>query len=193
MFIKHLFLALITLLVVDKQDAEVISSHKSGYYVEPFKLVLNANNKNAIRYTLDGSSPTNQSEIFQNELLVTGMESYDSLSFINSTIPDSIANFGWRRPIGIQDKATILKYAAFKNNILKTEIKTLSFFNDIQIHQTLFPNTSNDKGLNQSNIEDLDSLFLNDSINVMKYKLPVTSISTDKKNLYSHLSGKSKK
>ena len=189
MFIKHLFLALITLLVVDNQDTEIISSHKSGYYVEPFKLVLNANNKNAIRYTLDGSSPTNQSEIFQNELLITGMESYDSLSFINSTIPDSIANFGWRRPIGIRDKATILKYAAFQNNILKTEIKTLSFFNDNQIHQTLFSNSSKDKVLIKSNIEVIDSLFINDSINVMKYKLPVISISTDQENLYSNKNG----
>jgi len=150
-------LSLITLLIIFKNIDTVVSKHESGFYLKPFKLVLTTDNKHTIHYTLDGSNPTNQSEIFQNQLLITGKESYDSLSFINTTIADSIANFGWREPIGEQDKATIVKYAGFQNGSLQTEIKTLSFFIDSSLNTT----------------------------DQTKYKLPIISISTDKSNLYS--------
>ena len=123
---------LLVVLLVVLNDKRLISqqiikvSHKSGFYLKPFKLSLPTDNKHTIRYTLDGSNPTNKSEIFKTPLLITGNESYDSLSFINTTIADSIANFGWRAPIGEQDKATIVKYAGFQNGSLQTEIKTLS-------------------------------------------------------------------
>ena len=132
------------------------SSHKSGFYLKPFKLSLTTNNKYTIHYTLDGSNPSNRSTIFKNSLMITGKESYDSLSFINTTIADSIVNFGWREPIGKQDKASIIKYAAFQSDSIMTDIKTLSFF---------VKNST------------LDSEH--------QYYLPVISISTDKSNLYS--------
>lgn len=151
-------LSLITLLIIFKNKNTVVLKHESGFYLKPFKLVLTTDNKDTIHYTLDGSNPTNQSEIFQNQLLITGKESYDSLSFINTTIADSIANFGWRAPIGKQDKATIVKYAGFQNGSLQTEIKTLSFFIDYGLDKIIMPT---------------------------KYQLPIISISTDKRNLYS--------
>ena len=139
--------------ILINNNQEIIPNHKSGFYLMPFSLVLT--NKDTIRYTFDGSNPTNQSKIFNDQLLITGKESYASLSFINTTIPDSIANFGWRIPIEKQDKATVIKCAAFKNGRISTYIKTLSFFIDVH---AFMPN---------------------------KYKLPVISISTDKRNLYS--------
>ena len=124
-----IYLALVafftTIILFNKKE---VSIHKSGFYSKPFELVLTTDNKYTIQYTLDGANPTNQSKIFKNPLLITGKESYDSLSFINTTIADSIANFGWRAPTGEQDKATIVKYAGFENESLQTEIKTLSFF-----------------------------------------------------------------
>ena len=155
---KHLiYLALVafitSIIILFNNNQEIISNHKSGFYSMPFSLVLT--NKDTIRYTFDGSNPTNQSKIFNDQLLITGKESYASLSFINTTIPDSIANFGWRIPIKKQDNATVIKCAAFKNGRISTDIKTLSFFIDVH---AFMPN---------------------------KYKLPVISISTDKRNLYS--------
>ena len=67
-------------------------------------------------------------------LLITGNESYSYLSFINTTIADSIKNFGWKEPKGKQDRATIVKYAGFQDGVLQTEIKTLSLkLNNIDI------------------------------------------------------------
>ena len=155
-------LSFIALLIIFKNKNTDVTNHESGFYLKPFKLFLTNDNKHTIHYTLDGSNPTNQSDIFQNELLITGKESYDSLSFINTTIADSIANFGWRPPIGKQDKASIVKYAGFHNGSLQTEIKTLSFFIDHGL----------DKKIKQT-----------------KYQLPIISISTDKRNLYSKEKG----
>ena len=121
--------------------------------------------------------------------MITGKESYDSLSFINTTISDSIANFGWRKPKGRQDKATIVKYAVFQNETLQTEIKTLSFFIDSQLYHTVFPNTRKNKVLIKFNSKKLDNLFSKDSITLTKYRLPIISISTDKRNLYSNDKG----
>ena len=165
---KHLIylvlLAFITSFIIINQNKDVVKTDPvSGFYSKPFNLILNNSNDN-ILYTFDGSDPTSKSKKFNNQLLITGNESYDSLSFIKTTIADSVSNFGWRTPIKIQDKATVIKYAQFKNGNIHTEIKTLSFF----INTT---------------IDSLGNVFVN------KYKLPVISISTDKKNLYSNENG----
>ena len=105
---------------------------------------------------MDGSIPTNQSEIFQKELLITGMESSDSLSFINTT--NNLSKYEkWLEPIDEQNKATILKSASFEGESIVSEVKTLSFF------------VKHNFGFYSRH----------------KYNLPVISISTDKKNLYS--------
>lgn len=190
---KHLIFlflfSLIIFLTIDKQKPNIISSHKSGLYLKPFKLSLTYNSKYRLHYTFDGSNPTNKSKIFKNHILITGNESFDSLSFINTTIPDSITNFGWRKPEGIQDKATIIKYAGFYNGILQTEIKTLSFFIETHLYNTVFPNTKKNKILNKFNNKWLNSLIPKDSIIITKYKLPIVSISTNKINLFSKENG----
>jgi hypothetical protein len=137
-----------------KADA-IDSNRKSGFYLKPFELVLTSERENTIRYTFDGSDPTYTSDIFHNQILITGKESYDSLSFINTT--NNLSKYEkWVKPVGLQNKATILKFASFKGDSIVTDVKTLCFF------------IKND---------ELDGEY--------KYNLPVISISTDKRNLYS--------
>ena len=180
---------LITAIILFNNKEVILSSHKSGFYLKPFKLSLTTNNKYTIHYTVDGSNPSTISKIFENPLMITGMESYDSLSFINTTIADSIANFGWREPIGNQDKATIIKYAAFQNGSIMTDIKTLSFFVGYNWYYNVFPNTNKNKILNKINSKRVNNVLLKvlpfNSIVTTKYKLPIISISTHKRNLYS--------
>ena len=47
-----------------KQDLKI--SHKSGLYLKPFTLKVE-NNKDTIRYTLNGSNPTNKSKLLEGE------------------------------------------------------------------------------------------------------------------------------
>ena len=48
-------------------------------------------------------NPTTYSlDIFHNQILITGNESSDSLSFINTTITESIAKYEkWIEPVGV--------------------------------------------------------------------------------------------
>jgi|TARA_B110000902_G_scaffold158055_1_gene181237 hypothetical protein len=141
--------------IFNKKADTIYSNIGSGFYLKPFELVLTSERENTIRYTFNGSDPTNTSEIFHNQLLITGMESSDSLSFINTT--NNLSKYEkWVEPVGVQNKATIVKYASFKGDSILTDVKTLSFF------------VKNDA---------LDGKH--------QYNLPVISISTDKKNLYS--------
>lgn len=184
---------LITSIILFNNKEVIVSSHKSGFYLKPFKLSLTTNNKYTIHYTVDGSNPSTISKIFENPLMITGMESYDSLSFFNTTIADSIANFGWREPIGNQDKATIIKYASFQNGSIMTDIKTLSFFVGYNWYYNVFPNTNKNKILNKINSKRVNNVLLKvlpfNSIVTTKYKLPLISISTHKRNLYSQDKG----
>ena len=176
------------MLIIDNKEYKITSSHKSGLYLKPFNLVLTNDSKCKVYYTLDGSKPTNQSKIFQDLLLITGQESYDSLSFINTTISDSIANFGWRVPIGKQDMATIVKYAGFKNGSIITDIKTLTFLVNSKLYYNYYPKTKNnitidyyqrmrnEKSLRiyYENIKNnqINRFRTKDSIVNTKYKLP---------------------
>ena len=157
---KHLFFLVLLFLIssffIFNKKADVIYSNiDSGFYLKPFELVLTSERENTIRYTFDGSEPTYTSDIFHNQIWITGMESSDSLSFINTT--NNLSKYEkWIEPVGVQNKATIVKYASFKGNSIVTDVKTLSFFVN------------------------------NDAIDGKHhYNLPVISISTDKRNLYS--------
>ena len=118
--------------------------------------------------------------------MITGKESYDSLSFINTTIPDSIANFGWREPIECQDMATVIKYAAFQNGKTISNIKTLSFFIEDNLDYD-----SNTKVRKRNILKEFYNIFsyLKYSLNKTKYKLPVISITTNKQDLFSNEKG----
>ena len=169
-------------MIISSQKDIIESSHKSGLYLKPFILNLKTEKENNIKYTLDSSSPTGKSKTFQKELLITGKEYNDSLSYINTTIPDSIANFGWRTPLGNQDKATILKYAAFQNEKQISDVKTLTFLIDSNIY-------NNTKSTKNKLLNKLNSQILNSVFRTTKYQLPIISISTDKENLFDNQKG----
>ena len=162
--------------IISQKDI-IESSHNSGLYLKPFILNLKTKKENNIKYTLDSSSPTSKSKTFQKELLITGKEYNDSLSYIKTTIPDSIAKFGWRPPLGNQDKATILKYAAFQNEQQISDVKTLTFLIDSNIYDNT--KSTKNKFLNKLNNQILNSVF-----RTTKYQVPIISISTDKENLF---------
>ncbi len=176
-----LITAVLTVFDVDslyKSDVDVYSNRQSGFYLNTFQLILShsdtTSDKYVIRYTFDGSEPNHQSELFKEQLLINGNESYSGLSFIKTTIADSISKFPekWVKPVGEQEKATIVRFAAFRDGKLSSRVKTLSFFIK-----------------NSSQSESLGAKELLDAERYVKYGLPVISISTDRKNLYSDEKG----
>ena len=182
-FLIVLFCASIFLIIKDSKI-----SHESGLYLKPFKLKLE-NNKDTIRYTLDGSNPTNKSKLLEKEIYIDPYINKNYLSYIQTTIPDSIAKFGWRKPLGEQRKAAVLKYAKFKNNKITSKIKTLTFFIDSNLYKKTYPPTIKNNILNTINLKYLNTFIKKDSIITTKYNLPIISISTDKENLYGYEKG----
>ena len=187
---KHTILFLIVLFFLSiffiKQERTI--SHKSGLYLKPFTLKLEKN-KDTIRYTLNGSNPTKKSKLLKKELYIDPCVNNDSLSYIQTTIPDSIAKFGWREPLKDQRKAAVLKYATFKNNKITSKIKTLTFFIDSNLYKTTYPPTTKNKFINKINVKFINNFIKKDSIITTKYNLPIISISTDKDNLYGYEKG----
>ena len=184
-FISVIIIALITSLIliinfdkVSDDNYTINSNRDSGFYLNPFKLILTSSELSSddytIHYTFDGSKPTCESEIFSDKILITGRESYFNLSAVKTTIIDSISNFPekWIAPKPDLKTASIVKCAVFKNDILCSNIRTFSFFikNDF-INDSLTP------------------ILLYDSIEYNNYGLPVISISTNKNNLYSQSEG----
>ena len=53
------------LIILFNNKEVIVSSHKSGFYLKPFKLSLTTNNKYTIHYTVDGSNPSTISKIFE--------------------------------------------------------------------------------------------------------------------------------
>ena len=95
-----------------KEDEKIITStpqnNVSGFYSDPFKLILTPNDYYKIHYTLDGSKPTIKSEVFYDHLLIRGCESYDSLSFIKTS------NTSWTPPANRKYIAHTTSYLIMK-------------------------------------------------------------------------------
>ena len=91
----------------------------SGFYSEPFKLILTSDNSHKIHYTLDGSNPTIKSKVFHDYLLIKGSESYDSLSFIKTS------NIDWRPPANRNYIAHAISYILMKYILKDTDYSQL--------------------------------------------------------------------
>jgi hypothetical protein len=184
-----------------KEDEQVIIStpynNVSGFYTNPFKLILTNNDDYKIHYTLDGSNPTIKSDVFHDYLLIRGCESYDSLSFIRTS------NTSWTPPANRKYIAHATSYLIMKYILTSYDYSELIsskfsrwLFPYKQDQATIVRYTSFDHKNQQTETKTL-SFFINKKENlshknnviITKYKLPVISISTDKNNLFDHDKG----
>jgi len=82
---------------------EPFFSHDSGFYMQPFKLILETNYSNAlIYYTLDGSDPTKNSEQYTKPILIPSRS----------------------------NRATVVRAIAYKEGCPRSDIVTKSYFVD---------------------------------------------------------------
>lgn len=85
-------------------------SHASGAYTNPFSLVLTVTNQGvAIRYTLDGSEPSEKSPLYSGPLSITNREATPNVLSLIPTVPGGIAP-----PSGLVNKLTMVRARAFK-------------------------------------------------------------------------------
>ena len=123
-------------------NRELDFSHESGFYDTSFNLVLESDLKSySIRYTLDGSIPRLTSTLYETPIFIDGSNQNN-----NSLIPttplegaDHLYKFIWLPPKEVK-KATIIKFALFKNGFQIGPIYTKTYFvNNHFIHDYQFP------------------------------------------------------
>lgn len=111
-------------------ESTPLFSHSSGFYDTPFNLELSTSNPlYEIRYSLNGSNPTNQSTLYENQISIFDRSIVsNNLSNINTGLPDADDWFVWRPPLANVDKATVIKAQLFYNDIPVGEVSTQTYF-----------------------------------------------------------------
>ena len=85
-------------------------SHPSGAYSNSFLLTLSVSNSAvSIRYSLDGSEPTDKSALYTAPLFITNRAALPNVLSLIPTVPGGIAP-----PTGLVNKLTVLRAKAFK-------------------------------------------------------------------------------
>ncbi|TVQ81336.1 MAG: hypothetical protein EA380_02010 [Phycisphaeraceae bacterium] len=107
----------------------VTLSHASGYFTEEFELTMTANDGDIIRYTLDGSTPTESSPEYTGPLLIADRDG-DPNYF--SHIPTAISGSRdggilWALPEGEIFKVTALRTRAFRPDGQAGPVETRTF------------------------------------------------------------------
>lgn len=136
---------------------EIHFSTPSGFYSTPFELILDC--QDSIYYTLDGSIPTLNSNLYTSSIHVSS-NSPNKFSLITTSplvyLPDEWPNseFGFQLPQENLNKGMILRTVSYKNGIATSKIYNHTYFTT--------PN---------------------------KYTLPVLSLITDSLNLFDQDTG----
>jgi hypothetical protein len=138
---------------------QLLFSHKQGFYEVPFHLEVSSLNGDTVRYTLDGSVPTEGSDAISGSLYLDYKSAEPNLFSEIPTTPlqNKIDYKAWESPRIKIDKAWVIRSASFRDGVQISPVHTRTYFID-------------------SHISD-------------KYTMPVISLVTDSLNLFSADSG----
>ncbi len=99
-----------------------IFSHEAGYWSNNFLLSLSTSNSGAvIRYTLDGSEPTETSPLYRDPLTITNRATAPNNLSLIPTVP------GYQPPSAVVYKFAVVRAKAFKTGALPSETVSRSF------------------------------------------------------------------
>ena len=114
---------------------QISFSEEGGFYISPFSLILTSLFGDTIFYTLDGSDPTDSSLYYSEPILLNYKYSIpNNISEIPTSPPQSLIGYkAWESPLGIIDKASIVRCASFKNGKRTSKIYTQTYFIDSTI------------------------------------------------------------
>ncbi|TVQ92246.1 MAG: T9SS C-terminal target domain-containing protein [Bacteroidetes bacterium] len=110
-------------------------SHTPGFYTDTFYLKVSHHDPDAtVYFTLDGSVPTEESEIFPDSLFIYNRKNDpDQISAIPTTPPTAPEWFRWLPPMDTVFKGTNIRLKAFREGTLSPFVKTATFWVDEEI------------------------------------------------------------
>ncbi|HBN57212.1 MAG TPA: hypothetical protein DD414_10595 [Lachnospiraceae bacterium] len=103
-----------------------VFSMKSGFYDQPFLLELAAGNHETIYYTMDGSEPTEDSAVYEQEILIADASS-------RPNVYNSVRNVvewwkSYKPSEKLVDKAVIIRAVAMDDQMNTSEVVTATYF-----------------------------------------------------------------
>jgi len=116
----------------NNESNQLIFSHLSGFHLKPFDLKVVSVEGYEVRYTLDGTPPTDSSRLLDGSVFI---EARRKLKNGLSSIVTSKGST-WSEPTEGVDKFTVLRCAGFYKNERRTKVYTKSFFVDRKIEST---------------------------------------------------------
>jgi hypothetical protein len=106
-------------------------SHSGGFYTQEFQLRLSTLNDCKIYYTLDGSYPTNRSNLYDKPITIKNRSiEQDKLTQISDT---SIA---WKKPKTNSFKGTVVRSIVYHNDKPISDVMTNTYFVDKDIYNS---------------------------------------------------------
>lgn len=110
--------------------SEPVFSHESGFYEDAFYLTISAKAGETIHYTLDGSVPTSESNIYQDEILIQNNSAQlNIVNAVRNIRPDWSGYGPDKTPV---DKAVIVRAVSMDKNNHASEVVTHTYFVDLE-------------------------------------------------------------
>lgn len=134
-------------------------SHPGGFYLSPFKLSISSANGDTIRFSLDGTEPAFNDEIFDEPLHVPNRSGFKaSLALVPSSPQQSMINYkAWQSPSHPVESIQVVRFASFEGGKRTSDLYSASYLVDEEI--------------------------------MTRYSMPVISLLTDPSNLVRSDSG----
>ncbi len=122
--VKYLFLIISVFALVfvcyiqEKWSAVITLSHDSGFYEDAFMLTITGSEHYTLRYTLDGSEPDENSQIYDGPILIEDASGHENIYSDRTDISpgytsDAHINYGNAVPEYLVDKCNIVRAALF--------------------------------------------------------------------------------
>lgn len=117
-------------LASNSNSNRLILSHQEGFYTDPFSLSVHGFTADTIYYTTNGDIPTNQSAFITESIFIDTRENDPNVfsDIPTSPLQSDIFHKAWESPSSNIEKATILRFASFRNGFQTSNVYTKTYF-----------------------------------------------------------------
>lgn len=126
--------------IIDTEVQKPVFSRTSGFYDDQFSLSISVKEGVTIYYTLDGSTPTAESNVYTSPINITDISSTKNVLSARTDIAPSSPTSQVRAPYNPVDKAVVVRAIAIDENGNSSEVVTETYFVGYQNKKSYYKN-----------------------------------------------------